>query len=66
MQLVKIYKPMDLRFNALFKACFWIYTYKPYVQYFNMQCITNVYALEERIQDCKNKWHNHILRIDSS
>jgi hypothetical protein len=25
-----------------------------------------MYALEERIQDCKNKWYNHILRMDSS
>jgi hypothetical protein len=24
-----------------------------------------MYTLEERIQDC-NKWHNHILRMDSS
>jgi hypothetical protein len=25
-----------------------------------------VCASEERIQDYKNKWHNHILRIDFS
>jgi hypothetical protein len=30
----------------------------------NVQCITNN-ALEERIQDYKHKWHNHILRMDS-
>jgi hypothetical protein len=26
---------------------------------------TEIYALEDRIQDYKNKWHNHILRMDS-
>jgi hypothetical protein len=25
-----------------------------------------VYASEQRIQDCKNKWHIHTLRLDSS
>jgi hypothetical protein len=27
---------------------------------------STVYALEGRIQDHKNKWHNHNLRVDSS
>jgi hypothetical protein len=25
-----------------------------------------IYALEKRIQDYKNMWHNHILKMDSS
>jgi tyrosine-protein phosphatase YwqE len=38
---------------------------RPCIQY-ETQSAIQVHALEERRRDYKNKWHDHILRMDSS
>jgi hypothetical protein len=42
------------------------YTLTDYVLSTAIQSTWQMHALGKRIQDYKNKWHNHILRMDSS
>lgn len=60
-KIVGIYSIKILHF-ALLKACFWMYIYRPSMKYDNA---LQIYALQERIQDYKNKWHDHIFKTDT-
>jgi hypothetical protein len=42
------------------------YTLIDHVHNMAIHIASQIYVLEERIQDYKNKWHHHILRMDSS
>jgi hypothetical protein len=42
----------------------WMYTDRPRTM--AIQNTLQMYSLEERIQACKDEWHNHILRMDFS
>lgn len=42
-----------------------VYALADHVCSTTIQNALQIYALEERIQACRNKWHNYILRVDS-
>jgi hypothetical protein len=50
---------------ALFKACVSGYVLTDLVRNTTVRNALQIYPLEERIQDYKSKWYNHILRMGS-
>jgi hypothetical protein len=49
-----------------FLRCVSGYTFTDQVRNMTMRYALQMYALEERVQGSRSKWHNHVLRIDAS